>query len=110
MLDKISMDKEEKELRELLPKSALLHNCLVLHLAEGVFLYLIICGVYLCFFLYSIFCAVCLLVLFDHLCIAEVLDNDSLIFVSKMVDGASKLDEKLDGAPFAMFVLAALQL
>ena len=27
-----------------------------------------------------------------------------------MVDGASKLDEKLDGAPFAMFVLAALQL
>ena len=24
-----------------------------------------------------------------------------------MVDGASKLDEKLDGAPFAMFVLAA---
>ena len=36
------MEKEEKELRELLPKSALLHNCLVLHLAEGVFLYLIL--------------------------------------------------------------------
>jgi len=34
LLDKISMEKEERELRELLPKSALLHNCLVLHLSE----------------------------------------------------------------------------
>ena len=75
LLDKISMDKEEKELRELLPISALLHNCLVLHLAEGVFLYLIICGVHLCFFLYLIFCAVCLLVVFDHLCIAALIHN-----------------------------------
>ena len=40
----------------------------------------------------------------------QVFDNDILILVSKMVDGASKLDEKLDGAPFAMFVIAALQL
>ena len=37
LLDKISMEKEERELRELLPKAALLHNCLVLHLAKGVF-------------------------------------------------------------------------
>ena len=32
------------------------------------------------------------------------------VFVSKMVDGASKLDERLDGVLFAMFVIAALQL
>ena len=54
LLDKISMEKEERDLRELLPKAALLHNCLVLHLAEGIFLYLIVC-------------AVGLLVVFDHL-------------------------------------------
>ena len=53
LLDKISMEKEERELRELLPKAALLHNCLVLHLAEAI--------------LYLIVCAVCLLVVFDHL-------------------------------------------
>ena len=53
LLDKISMEKEERELRELLPKAALLHNCLVLHLAEAI--------------LYLIVCAVCLLVVFDRL-------------------------------------------